>query len=247
MTHNANLDMMISTQATAFGFGNPSEKVAEFERFLQAFQVWIQSSEQAVLGLPKKRTPHVVSGITDAFNQLYGMYNKIGVHDGEYMYHQNVLKEERITTNLEEADKLGIPIFIDCAFFGICHGIDFNFKPYNNIHSVCFSLSKTFGTGLNRVGLLYTKDNFPCKVYKEWGYPLIASAEHHYRKIKEIGPDDLPKKYLQRQIRVCRKLGLIPSPTVIFGLSYDPRYTRFKRGSTNRVCITRRLEYYDEQ
>ena len=44
-----------------------------------------------------------VSGVTDALNQLYGLYNKIGIFDGEYLYHQNVLGE-KATTNLQEAD-----------------------------------------------------------------------------------------------------------------------------------------------
>lgn len=258
------IDKLISVQERGFGFGDPTPKIKNYTNFRQEFHIWVHSSEQEVKGLPNKRNPVIVSGITDSFNQLYGLYNKIGVFDGEYMYHQNVLGD-RVTTELDqadcivishpfsgdgkcshdkikEADALGIPIFIDCAFFGICHGIDFNFKPYNNIHSVCFSLSKTFGSGLHRVGLLYTKDNFPCKVYDAWQYPLVASAEHHYEKIKHVGPDDLPRKYMQTQLRVCRKLGLIPSPTVIFGLSYDEKYNAFKRGASNRLCITQRLE-----
>lgn len=256
------IDRDISVQARAFGFGDPTEKIAQMQNFQRTLHKWIHSSVQEVKGLPKQH--YIVSGVTDAFNQLYGLYNKIGIFDGEYYYHQNVLGE-RVTTDLseadciiishpfsgdgkcsheklKEADEYGIPIFIDCALFGICSGINFDFKSYKNVRSVCFSLSKVFGTGLHRVGLLYTRDKFPCTVYNTWGYPLVACAEHHYKLIHTIGPDDMPKKYKDAQHRVCRWLGLIPSPTVIFGLDYSKRYERFKRGDANRVCITKHLE-----
>ena len=256
------LDKDITIQARAFGFGDPTEKIEKMQWFQREFHKWVHSSVQEVKGLPKQH--YIVSGITDAFNQLYGLYNKIGIFEGEYYYHQNVLGE-RATTDLREADCIvishpfsgdgkcshdklaeansyGVPIFVDCAFFGICHGISFDFKPYKNVHSVCFSLSKTFGTGLHRVGLLYTKDCFPCTVYNTWGYPLVATAEHHYGLINTIGPDEMPRRHKDAQQRICRRLGLIPSPTVIFGLDYSTRYERFKRGDTNRVCITKHLE-----
>jgi len=252
------------TAARAIGFGNPNRRLEQFDDFTNQFHLWVHSSKQEVAGLPNKRKPNIVSGITDAFNQLYGMYNKIGIHEGEYGYH-NLCVDDRTTHNLseadcivishpfsadgkcshakiEEADKLNIPIFIDCAFFGICTDIDFNFKKYKNVQSVCFSLSKAFGTGLTRVGLLYTKDKFPCTIYNEWQYPLIASAEYHYSNMKTIGPDDLPKQYMQSQIKICKELELEPSPTIIFGLDYTDKYNDFKRGPVNRVCITRRLE-----
>ena len=250
------------TQARAFNYKDVGPKTNLLNRFEKAFDRWIHSSEQSVKGLPKEH--FIVSGVTDAFNQLYGLYERIGVFDGEYMYHQNVLNE-RTTTNLEDADciiishpfsgdgmcshdkikiadKLNKPIFIDCALFGICCDIDFNFEQYKNIHSVCFSLSKVFGTGLNRVGLLYTKDKFPCTIYNTWGYPLVSSAEYHYGLIDTIGPDNMPKQYKDKQIKICKELELTPSPTVIFGIDYTNKYSEYKRGPSNRVCITNLLE-----
>lgn len=256
------IDTDISTQAIAFGFGDSVQETTKMQNFQREFHKWVHTSTQEVKGLPKQH--YIVSGVTDAFNQLYGLYHKIGIFDGEYGYHKMVLGN-RVTTDLREADcviishpfsgdgkcahdkikeanSYGVPIFIDCALFGICSGISFDFKPYKNVRSVCFSLSKVFGTGLRRVGLLYTKDKFPCTVYNTWSYPLVACAEHHYKLIHTIGPDEMPKRYKSAQNRICRRLGLIPSPTVIFGLDYSQRYERFKRGNTNRVCITKHLE-----
>jgi len=249
-----------STQAIAINYNPSTEEIDSYAAFTRQFHKWVHSSSQDVVGLPKKY--HVVSGLTDAFNQTYALYNKIGIFDGEYGYHKRVLPDHRITTQLSEADciivshpfsadgmcsheKLAIadtynvPIFVDCAFFGICHDINFDFSKYNNIHSVGFSLSKTFGTGLYRVGLLYTKDPYPAAQYIDWQYPLLSSARHHYGLISKYTPDDMVKKYKSEQEAICRNIGLKPSNTVIFGLDYSDRYNEFKRGDVNRICITR--------
>jgi len=229
------------------------------ESFYQAFYEWIYSSEQSFVY--KYNSSHIVSGIADAFNQTYSLYNKIGLYKGEYGYHEKVFPD-RITFNLKEADviiishpfsadgncahsklkeadNLGIPIFVDCAFFGICAGIDFDFTPYNNIHSVCFSLSKTFGTGWQRVGMLFTNDNYPVSVYDGWNYPLTSSSMYHYNLIKKYGPDDIYRKYRFQQEEICGIMNIQTSSTVIFGLDYTDQYNEYKRGNVNRLCISK--------
>lgn len=252
---------MISTSARPIEF-HGSWDLKSFNLFKNDFHDWIHSSRQTVAGLPKDN--YIVSGITDAFNQTYSLYNKIGIFDGEYGYHEKVFPD-RITHDLSkadviiishpfsadgecshhriaEADRLGIPIFIDCAFFGICADIDFDFSSYKNIHSVCFSLSKTFGSGWQRVGLLYTKDRYPVSIYGQWQYPLTASAMYHYDLIKKIGPDDMYQKYRLQQEEICDTMKILPSSTVIFGLDYSDRYNEFKRGYVNRLCISKEFE-----
>ena len=58
----------------------------DHKTFINVFDNWIHSSQQIVTGLPTNK--YIVSGITDAFNQTYGLYNKIGVFPGEYGYHK---------------------------------------------------------------------------------------------------------------------------------------------------------------
>ena len=239
-----------------------SVDMAQFIKFKEKFNKWIHSSIQLVTGLPKSY--YIVSGVTDAFNQMYGIYNKIGVFDGEYGYHSLVI-QNRVTLNLDEADAIVIshpfsadgksshekikiadsynkPIFVDCAFFGVCHDIDFDFSSYKNIHSVCFSLSKSFGTGLHRVGLLYTVDPYPVTVYSQWHYPLVVCAEHHYTLLDTISPDSMIKKYKDAQLAICQEFNLIPSDTILFGLDYSEKYVSFKRGPVNRLCISHLLK-----
>lgn len=237
---------------------NLSLDTDKFEEFIHLYDKWIHSSEQTVKGLPKDK--FIVSGITDALNQLYGLYNKIGVFNGEYGYHELTIGN-RITHDFDEANCIVIshpfsangesshhlleiadtynkPIFVDCAFFGVCHNINFDFSKYKNIHSVCFSLSKVFGTGLNRVGMLYTKDKFPVTVYQEWKYPLITQAIQHHHLIQTKTPDDACKTYKKKQIEICKSLKLQPSSTIIFGISNSDTYKKYKRGNYNRVCIS---------
>jgi hypothetical protein len=232
--------------------------LTNYYNFKDKFHHWIHSSAQTVAGLPKDY--YLVSGLTDAFNQTYGMYGKIGVFEGEYGYHQ-LTKPKRVTTDLSQAgviivshpfsadgmsahDKLAIadqynkPIFVDCAFFGACKDINFDFTPYTNIRSVCFSLSKTFGTGRHRVGLLYTTAPYPVCVYEKWHYPFVAGAEYHYGLINQSTPDSLATKYGQLQQEICNELEVVPSNTVLFGLDYTNRFDQFKRGTVNRLCIS---------
>lgn len=239
-----------------------SYNLESYQNFHKEFDTWIHSSKQTVIGLPE--SSYIVSGITDAFHQTYSMYNNIGIFDGEYGYHEKVFPD-RVTTDLSKADiiiishpfsadgesahdkimiadQLGIPIFIDCAFFGACLNINFDFSKYKNIHSVCFSLSKSFGTGWQRVGLLYTKDNYPVKHYADWQYPLTASAEYHYQLIKKHNPDYIADKYRFQQLKICGTLNVKPSSTILFGLDYSNRYTQFKRGDVNRLCISKEFK-----
>ena len=229
-----------------------------FLNFAKRLNLWLHSSKNPLKGLPEKF--YIVSGITDAFNQLYGVYNKIGIFEGEYGYHSLAIADRLVTDlsasdaivishpfsadgmsshdKLAYADTLNKPIFVDCAFYGICDNISFDFSSYKNIHSVCFSLSKSLGTGRHRVGLLYTIDKFPVTIYDKWHYNLFSSAEYHYDKLNNITPDSISSQYKDQQLTHCKTLGLTPSDTVIFGLDYSDRYSDFRRSYVNRVCLT---------
>lgn len=231
-----------------------------YKKFVDKFKDWIYSTENKIDGLPSNY--YITSGVTDALNQTYGLYNKIGVFEGEYGYHELVAKNKLVydfdeadviilshpfsangmcnKEKLEYANSFNKPIFVDCAFFGICSSdISFDFTQYKNIESVSFSLSKTFGTGWHRVGLLFTENkNYPAALYTGWYYDFISSAEAHYDIIDNLTPNCTYKKYKGLQVEICKELELTPSDTVIFGLDYTNKYNEFKRGDVNRVCIS---------
>jgi hypothetical protein len=235
-----------------------------YQKFEQDFDKWIHSSKQQVAGLSKNS--FLTSGITDAFNMLYGMYNVIGVFPGEYSYHRLVLPKSRITYDLSKADIIVIshpfsadgmssddrlkiadqynkPIFVDCAYFGVCGNISFNFEKYKNIDTVAFSLSKTFGTGSYRIAKVYTNTTYPAHTCEEWGYQLHASAAYHYKLINKLSPDDTYDKFRKIQLDICNECNLIPSNTVLFALDYteSDKYKYYNRDIVNRMCISSEL------
>ena len=235
-----------------------------YDSFLNKFDSWIHSSNKNVKGLPCKK--YLTVGVTDVFDKTYIKYDKIGIFPGEYSYHRMILDEHsdktRITYNLAEADiiivshpfsadglssieKLRLadsynkPILVDCAYFGACSNISFDFTSYKNIVSVAFSLSKVFGTGNLRMGLLYTTDFYPYAIWNEWNYHLYSNVDCHYNLIDKIGPDDLAKQYKKQQLDLCNKYKLQPSDTVLFGLDYSERYDSYKRHDINRICLSK--------
>ena len=255
---------MFIKQARSIEFAIPHD-TQEYYKFHKNLHDWIHSSNQTVAGLPGPG--YIVNGVTEALDQTYVLYNKIGIFEGEYGYHELALPAERLTYDLQDADCIVVshpfsadgmsshdklayadtfnkPIFVDCAFFGICMNQTFDFTKYKNIHSVAFSLSKTFGTGWYRVGMLYTKDLYPVIVTKIWNYEQMATAEKHKDLITKIGPDDIPQYYRDSQLKICKRNNLTPSDTVIFGIDYENAYGKnFERGDSNRICISKILEY----
>jgi hypothetical protein len=235
-----------------------------YTSFLNKFDKWVHSSNKNVKGLPTNK--YLTAGITDVFDKTYIKYNKIGIFPGEYSYHcmilEEYLTESRITYNLAEADiiivshpfsadglssneKLQLadsynkPILVDCAYFGVCSDISFDFTPYKNIVSVAFSLSKTFGTGNLRIGLLYTNDFYPYAVWDEWFYQSYSNIDYHHNLIDKIGPDDLAKQFKKQQIKLCNKYKLQPSKTILFGLDKIGRYDNYRRHDVNRICLSK--------
>lgn len=251
---------MLLTGARAIKLLIDDDELENYQSFLEKLDRWVHSSQQKVHGIPSNKT--IVSGVTDAFNQTYGLYDKIGIFKGEYGYHKQVLDKSRLTYNLKDADiiilshpfsadgmsamdklyyadSFGKPIFVDCAFFGICHEIEFDFRDFKNIHSVCFSLSKTFGSGWWRTGIIYSIDSYPSFSYSKWNYDFIAGAQFHYDLIDKISPDYIPNTFKDQQEEICLEYGLLPSNTIIFGIDHTEKYKDYARGNgVNRVCIS---------
>lgn len=249
----------ITTSAVPIEF-HKNTTLDRYNKFIIDFKNWIFSAENTVSNLPESY--YITSGITDALNQTYMLYDKIGIFKGEYGYHELIAKNKIVydlnkadviilshpfsadgmssLEKIEYANSFGKPIFVDCAFFGICSStISFDFFKYENIESVAFSLSKAFGTGWHRVGLLFTNNrNYPSALYQNWHYDLISSAEAHFDIIDNLTPNTIYRKYRNLQIEICKDLDLIPSDTVLFGLDYTSKYNKFKRGNVNRVCIS---------
>ncbi len=147
-------------------------------------------------------------------------------------------------TVLEQCSQLKIPVLVDCAYFGVCSNIDFNFD-YECITDITFSLSKAFPLAYARVGMRLTRldDDDGLMMLQKIGYTNRVSAALGTKIIEKYSPDYIVNKYLEKQISLCNELGIVPSNTVTFGLDYNNKYPEYNRGTaTNRLGLYKHYE-----
>lgn len=143
---------------------------------------------------------------------------------------------------LSECDRLGIPVLLDCAYFGICHGLDFDLT-WSCITDVTFSMSKSFPVSHARIGMRLTRvdDDDPLFVVNKTNYCNRIGAAIGSHMLERFDPDYIPNKYRDLQHQWCQQLGAEPSPTVIFGLG-DAQWHAYDRGAGNhRLCFNKYL------
>ena len=143
---------------------------------------------------------------------------------------------------LDECFALNIPVLLDCAFFGICQNIDFDFT-HPAITDVCFSLSKTFPVNNIRIGIRFTRNNYfdGLSVYQNAGYVNLLGAAVGLKLLEEFNPDYTVINYKNKQLELCNYFKLTPSLSVIFGLDSEQRYNNYNRGmpNNNRICFSK--------
>lgn len=153
---------------------------------------------------------------------------------------------QALTTDfLDRCAELQIPVLIDCAFFGICASIDFDFD-HAAITDICFSLSKTFPVNLLRIGLRFSRcdDNDSLLIYQRAQYVNRLGAAVGLELLNSISADHTFLKWRNQQMHFCLEKHLVPSNTVIFGIDTTHAYDQYNRGSvdTNRLCFSRYFE-----
>jgi hypothetical protein len=135
-----------------------------------------------------------------------------------------------------------IPVLLDCAYFGICSDIKFNFT-HPAIQEVCFSLSKTFPVNLLRIGIRFSnyKDVDGISAYTATQYQNRISAYVGLKVLEYKTSDYTYTNYRSSQLEFCKQFNLIPSNTVIFGLDKFNKHPQYNRGSdnNNRICFSK--------
>jgi hypothetical protein len=145
---------------------------------------------------------------------------------------------------LELAHQLKVPVLVDCAFFGICNNIDFDFS-HPAITTVTFSLSKMFPVNSLRIGMRLTRvdDDDSLLVVNKTNYTNRLGAAVGLRVLNHVSADYNIHLYKENQLKFCNQLGIVPSDTVIFGLDYSEYYKEYNRGGqSNRLSFARYLE-----
>lgn len=144
---------------------------------------------------------------------------------------------------LHQCNLKKVPVLIDCAYINIAGGLTFDFD-YDCIEEIVFSLSKAFPVGHLRIGMRLTKidNDDPLFVYNKNTYINRMSAAIGLKLIDRYSPDFNFNTYRNTQLEFCKRLGVTPSPTVVFGTSPN-KYPEYNRGGAdNRLCFSKFLK-----
>lgn len=143
---------------------------------------------------------------------------------------------------LDQATRLGVPVLLDCAFFGVCQGINYNLN-YECITDLTFSLSKTLPVANARIGMRLSRldDDDSLLVHHKTNYTNRLGSGLGLNLLKLYGPDWNCQTYGNTQQEFCRQLGVKASKSVIFGLATDS-YPEYNRGTgTSRLNLSKYL------
>ena len=144
---------------------------------------------------------------------------------------------------MDQCTRKNIPVLVDCAYFGICKNIVFDFN-HACITDVVFSLSKTFPIAHARCGIRFTReDNDDTMfVYQKIHYNNKLSAGLGLQYLLNFSPDYIPRKYIDKQIDLCNTLKVQPTKCVIFGIDYSDNYSEYNRGGiSNRLSFHKKF------
>lgn len=113
---------------------------------------------------------------------------------------------------LDKAGELNIPVIVDCAWFGTCKDINFNFN-HPAITHVCFSLTKGLGVGHLRSGIRYSRYNNNSIISQQNAYNhlVLVTAQIGLHQMKSFSPDFIIDKYYSSYLEICSKLNLHPT------------------------------------
>ena len=147
---------------------------------------------------------------------------------------------------LDQCDKLNIPVLLDCAYYHISGGIEFDLnRPC--IDTVTFSLSKPFyGAERLRIGMRCKKtyDDDAVDLFNQFNMLSRIALGVGIRLCESFHPDYNYNKFREKQLILCKELEIEPSDSVIFGLASKdhPKFKGYDRGSDyRRVCISKLL------
>jgi hypothetical protein len=208
-------------------------------------------------GLESYAVRHLTNGTTQSFDESYYRYKsrRLRILRGEYAYHKRAfpnwhfVEDGPLESNdflivsvpfcstgecpakfydlLDQAHHLNVPVIVDCAYFGTCHGVEVDLS-HPGIENVCFSLTKGVGLGDIRSGIRFsrTEDDGPIAQQNRYNHTVLGAAKIGLYMMEQFSPDFIPGKYLEIQQQVCREVGLRPTPCMHLALG-DDRWNQF--------------------
>jgi len=151
-------------------------------------------------------------------------------------------------TILKTCTELKIPVLIDCAYYSVSSGIEFDFT-HECITDITFSLSKVFPVAHARIGMRLTKhdDDDVLFVYQKSSYTNRIGASIGNLFLTKFSTDYIVNKYKDKQKSFCKMLQVEPSNTVLFGLGTDGWEMYNRGGPTNRLGLHNFLHLSEEE
>jgi len=145
---------------------------------------------------------------------------------------------------LEKCSALNVPVLIDCAYFGMCYGMEIDLN-YKCIEEVTFSLGKTFPIIGSRCGVRYQRTEVDDAVTfaNQHGIVNNFGALVGLHCIEQYSADFIVTKYRAVQQQVCKDLGVDATNCILFATSNDDKYSDYNRGNdTTRLCISKLIQ-----
>ena len=143
---------------------------------------------------------------------------------------------------LDHAEKLQVPVFLDAAYFGISHGLEFNFNR-TCITDVAFSLSKNLAGNPLRLGIRFTRDNIDDGITAGLLGSDIFDRLNAYiciQLLEKFPHAWLINKYLRHSTAICQNNNLATTNTITLALGPN-NMTEYKRGDYVRIVISEEL------
>lgn len=155
-------------------------------------------------------------------------------------------KHPRQDELFETCDRLGIPVFVDCAWFGTCRGIEADLD-HECVKMIAFSTTKGLSCGSWRSGIVFSRINEgSLAVQTEWNHGIHLNVALANCLMKNFSPDTVPKKFFSAHEAVCEHYGLETTNTVhIAQAPKTDEWKRFSRdGAFYRVNIRDAVKRY---
>jgi hypothetical protein len=216
------------------------------------YQWIVGTKLNTIKGLDRFERRDLINGTTQSFDDAYFRHKnrRLRFFRGEYAYHRRVftnycfledgpllendfviisvpfcstgeLHPEYLST-LEAAKKVNAPVIVECAYFGTCQDIEFDFtNPI--IESVSFSLTKGLGLGDIRSGIRFSNlfEASPINQQNDFHHTVLAAARIGIYMMEKFSADHIPTKYRESQVSVCRDLDIRPTNCMHLALGGD--------------------------
>jgi hypothetical protein len=143
---------------------------------------------------------------------------------------------------LDCADKLNVPVFIDGAYFGISHGIDYPLA-HPCVTDFSVSLSKHIGGNCLRLGIRFTRNSVDDGISAGLIGSNVFDRLNSYvtvQLLNQFSHNWIIDKFKTSSDLICAQYNLTPTNTITIGLGGQD-YKQFKRGDYIRVCISEEL------